>query len=128
MKIRNIFKRKIVNETSDSTSIDENAIEDILLKAIMNGEEIDRKDALTIPSVSSAVGLICDAFAMVPFKLYQEIIKDGKRETKEVDDKRVNIINNDTKDTLDGFQFKKAICEDYLLGKGGYAYINKNRK
>jgi HK97 family phage portal protein len=26
---------------------------------------------------------------------------------------------------LDGFQFKKAICEDYLLGKGGYAYIKK---
>ena len=62
---------------------------------------------------------------MIPFKLYKETTKDGKRETEEVIDNRVRLINDDTTDTLDGFQFKKAICEDYLLGKGGYAYIKK---
>ena len=36
-------------------------------------------------------------------------------------------MNDDTKDTLDGVQFKRAIVEDYLLDKGGYAYINKMR-
>ena len=40
-------------------------------------------------------------------------------DTEEVKDERVSIINEDTGDKLDGFQFKKAICEDYLLGKGG---------
>lgn len=121
MKIRNIFKIK--NETE--TKVDENSVDDVLLKALINGEEITRDEALTIPAVSSAVGLICDSFAMIPFKLYKKTIKDGKKQTTEVEDDRVNIINNDTKDTLDGFQFKKAICEDYLLDKGGYAYINK---
>lgn len=126
MKIKDIFKRKIINEEQEETSINEKSIEDVLLKAIMNGEEIGRDEALTIPAVSSVVGLICDAFAMIPFKLYKETKRDGKKETHEIiDDNRVSIINNDTKDTLDGFQFKKAMCEDYLLGKGGYAYINK---
>jgi HK97 family phage portal protein len=52
-------------------------------------------------------------------------VKDGKRATEEVTDGRVAIINEDTTDTLDGFQFKKALCEDYLMGKGGYAYVKK---
>lgn len=121
MKIRDLFRIK--NETE--TKADENSIDDVLLNALINDETIDREKALTIPAVSSAVGLICDSFAMIPFKLYQKTIKDGKKQTTEVEDERVNIINSDTKDTLDGFQFKKAMCEDYLLGKGGYAYINK---
>ena len=125
MKIRELSKIK--NEAE--TKVDENSVDDVLLKAIIGGEDIDREKALTIPAVSSAVGLICDSFAMIPFKLYKKTIKDERKQTKEIEDERVNIINNDTGDTLDGFQFKKAICEDYLLGKGGYAYINnKNNR
>ena len=127
MKIRNIFKRNIKNETKKETILDENSINDAILKTLIAGEEIDREKVLMIPAVSSAVGLICDSFAMIPFKLYKKTTKDGKKETTEVEDCRVNIINYDTGDTLDGFQFKKAIAEDYLLGKGGYAYINKKR-
>lgn len=121
-----IFKRKTKNELEE-TKIDEDSTDDVLLKALMNGEEITRDEALTIPAISSAVGLICDSFAMIPFKLYKKTVKDGKKQTTEVEDSRVDIINRDTNDTLDGFQFKKALCEDYLLGKGGYAYINKKR-
>ena len=139
MKIRNIFKRNIKNEANKETCVDENneanketcvdenSVNDVILKALISGEEIDREKVLMIPAVSSAVGLICDSFAMIPFKLYKKTTKDGKKQTSEVEDDRVNIINLDTKDTLDGFQFKKAIAEDYLLGKGGYAYINKKR-
>ena len=81
--------------------------------------------ALSIPAVSGCVDLICNTFAMIPFKLYKETVKDGKKTTEEFIDNRVKLINDDTTDTLDGFQFKKAICEDYLLGQGGYAYIKK---
>lgn len=127
MKIRNVFKKKIKNETNKETIIDENAVSDVILKALLAGEEIDREKVLMIPAVSSAVGLICDSFAMIPFKLYKKTTKEGKKQTTEVEDERVNIINYDTGDTLDGVQFKKAIAEDYLLGKGGYAYIKKRR-
>lgn len=127
MKIRNILKKKIKNEANKETIVDENAVSDVILKALLEGEEIDREKVLMIPAVSSAVGLICDSFAMIPFKLYKKTTKEGKKQTTEVEDNRVNIINYDTGDTLDGFQFKKAIAEDYLLGKGGYAYINKRK-
>ena len=105
--------------------IDTNNIEDVLLKALIQDSVIDREKALEIPVVSSCVDLICNTFASIPIKLYKETIKDGKKTTEEVIDERVDIINYDTKDKLDGFQFKKAICEDYLMGKGGYAYIKK---
>ena len=107
------------------TVIDTTSTEGLLLSALLGKEEVTRETALSIPVVSGYVDLICNTFAMIPFKLYKETIKDGKRTTEEVNDERIKIINDDTRDTLDGFQFKKAICEDYLLGKGGYAYIKK---
>ena len=116
-----LFKRKEKREEV----LDENKTEGLLLRAILNGTAIDRESALAIPAVASCVDLICNTFAQIPFKLYKESEVDGKKKTEEVDDDRVSIINEDTRDKLDGFQFKKAICEDYLLGKGGYAYIGK---
>ena len=113
-----IFKKR--EETLDETKVD-----DLLLRALLQGGTVNRSTALSIPVVSACVDLICNTFAMIPFKLYKETEKDGKRATEEVTDSRVAIINEDTTDTLDGFQFKKAICEDYLMGKGGYAYIKK---
>ena len=114
-----IFKKKEEVREEESTA-------GVLLEAILRGVSVDRETALSIPVISGYVDLICNTFAMIPFKLYKETIVDGKKTTEEVADIRVKFINDDTTDTLDGFQFKKAICEDYLLGKGGYAYIGKN--
>lgn len=105
--------------------MDETKTDDLLLRALLQGQTVDRATALSIPVISGSVDLICNTFAMIPFKLYKETVENGKRSTEEVDDNRVKIINEETTDTLDGFQFKKAICEDYLMGKGGYAYIKK---
>ena len=114
-----LFKKKNEVREEESTA-------GVLLEAILRGVSVDRDTALSIPVISGYVDLICNTFAMIPFKLYKETItEDGKRTTEEVADNRVKFINDDTTDTLDGFQFKKAICEDYLLGKGGYAYIGK---
>lgn len=115
-----LFKKEKREEVMNESKAD-----DLLLRALLQGQKVDRETALSIPVISGCVDLICNTFAMIPFKLYRETIKDGKRATEEVADNRVKIINEETTDTLDGFQFKKAICEDYLLGKGGYAYIKK---
>ena len=106
--------------------LDESKCDDVLLRAVLGGFAITREDALAIPMVSGCVDFICNTFAQIPFKLYKESTKDGKKVTEEITDERVSIINDDTTDKLDGFQFKKAICEDYLLGKGGYAFIGKS--
>ena len=116
----------IFNKNKREETLNETQVDDVLLTALLQGGKVNRETALSIPTVSACVDLICNTFAMIPFKLYKETEKDGKRATEEVTDERTRIINEDTTDTLDGFQFKKAICEDYLMGKGGYAYIKRN--
>jgi HK97 family phage portal protein len=99
-------------------------VSDVLLKALLSNEKITREKALTLPAVSGAVDLISNSIASMPVKLYK--YKQGKVE--EVDgDERVKLLNGDTGDTLDAFQMKKAMVEDYLLGKGGYCYIRRHR-
>lgn len=113
--IKNLFRRE---QTLNG--------DDLLLQAILGKTDINREEALEIPIVASCVDYVTSTFASVPIKLYRETItEEGKKVTKEVKDKRVALINDDTNDTLDGFQFKKAVCEDYLLGKGGFAYIKR---
>nr|DAE95123.1 MAG TPA: portal protein [Caudoviricetes sp.] len=111
-----LFRRK------EKREVDINSL-DPILQAIFKDETVDRTTALEIPIINSSVDLICNTFAMIPFQLYETKEINEKKVTKEVEDDRVRIINDDTNDTLDGFQFKKAICEDYLLGKGGYAFV-----
>src|SRR5574344_1240070 len=98
-------------------------VSDTLLQAVLNGETITREKAMTLPAVSGAVDLISNSVACMPIKLY----KYKKGEVTEIEnDQRVHMLNSDTGATLDGFQMKKAMVEDYLLGKGGYAYINRS--
>lgn len=97
---------------------------DVLLQALLNSQPVTREQALTLPAVSGAVDFISGIIASTPIKLYK--YKDGKVESKD-DDPRVLLLNGDTGDTLDAYQMKKAMVEDYLLGKGGYAYIRRNR-
>lgn len=107
----------------EAEPIVEPQVSDALLKALLEGETITRDKALTLPAVSGAVDFISNSVASMPVRLYK--IEQGKVE--EVEDARVNMLNGDTGDTLDGFQLKKAMVEDYLLGKGGYCYIRKKR-
>lgn len=103
---------------------DEMIPSDVLLQALLNSQPVTREQALTLPAVSGAVDFISGMIASMPVKLYK--YKDGKVESKD-DDPRVTLLNGDTGDTLDAFQMKKSMVEDYLLGKGGYAYIRRNR-
>ena len=100
-------------------------VDDLLLQALLSGTPISREDALTLPAVSGAVDFIAGTIASMPVKLYK--YKKGLVESVD-GDIRVSMLNGDTGDTLDGFQLKKAMIEDYLLGKGGYCFINRNRK
>lgn len=101
-----------------------NNVNDVLLKALLEGEAIDREKAMSLPAVSGAVDFITSMIASMPVKLYK--YKDGKVEEIE-NDTRTKLLNGDTGDTLDAYQLKKAMVEDYLMGKGGYCYIARNR-
>ena len=99
-------------------------VSDVLLRALIGNEVITREKALTLPAVSGAVDLISSMIASMPVKLYK--YRSGRVEEVE-GDTRTKLLNSDTGDTLDGYQLKKAMVEDYLLGKGGYCYIRKQR-
>ena len=108
-------------QTTETTSPQ---VSDVLLQALLNGEAITKEHALTIPAVSGAVDFISSMIASMPVKLYK--YKQGKVETVE-GDPRVAMLNGDTRDTLDAFQMKKSMVQDYLLDKGGYSYIRRSR-
>jgi HK97 family phage portal protein len=117
MGLFNFFRKR-------ATEVDTSTIDDVLLRAIINGEAITREQALTLPAVSGAVDFISSTIASMPVKLYK--VKKGKIEEQK-NDQRVTMLNVDTGDTLNGYQLKKALVEDYLLGKGGYCWIEKER-
>lgn len=97
--------------------------DDLLLKALINNETITREKAMTVPAVSGAVDFISGSIACMPVRLFK--YEDGEV-VEQKGDRRCKLLNTDTGDTLDGFQMKKAIVEDYLMGKGGYAYIQRS--
>lgn len=122
IKLFDFMKKKVTNDVNlNDQSIQ---LDDVLLQALLNGETITREKALTLPVVSDAVDLICSMVASMPVKLYK--YKQGK--VSEVEgDTRTKLLNADTGDTLNAFQFKYNMVEDYLLGKGGYAVIRRKR-
>lgn len=109
------FNRKEKRSIAEAT--------DLLLKALIVNGEITKEQALNIPAVSACVELISSTVASLPVLLYQE--REGK--VMPINDNRVNLLNDDTGDTLDGYQFKKAWVTDYLLNGTGFAYINRKR-
>lgn len=107
------FKRKEKRQT----------LEELLLKSGLLTSEITKVQALNIPSLVACVELISMTVASLPIRLYS--LSDDSIEPQK--DPRTDLLNRDTSDILDGFQFKKALVEDYLLHGGGYAYINRVR-
>ncbi|MBR4668542.1 MAG: phage portal protein [Butyrivibrio sp.] len=99
------------------------SIEEVLLKAFMKKETVSLQEALQIPTFAGCINKICDTVSIIPIVLYKRS-GDG---VEKVDDERVKLLNTDTKDTMTGSAFKKAIVFDLLTNKGGYAFINKQR-
>lgn len=95
---------------------------DALLSALLGKNVMTKEKALEIPAVQACINLIAGTISLLPVNLYQ---KDKEGNVREVRDRRTSLLNNDTGDTLTASQFWRAIIEDYYLGKGGYAYINK---
>jgi HK97 family phage portal protein len=113
------FKRSKTEIRADTGTV---SFEDALLQAMLGNTSVTKTVALQIPTISSCIDLITGIVASTPIKLYR--LGDNKVEEVKTDP-RVDILNDDTGDTLNAHDFWRAILSDYYLGKGGYAYINK---
>jgi HK97 family phage portal protein len=98
-------------------------LEEILIQGGALVKDVSKAQAMQIPAVSACVDIICNTIASLPILLYQE----NGGNVKEIIDNRVGLLNDDSGDTLDGFQFKRAMIEEYLLEGASYAYINRSR-
>ena len=131
MGLFDVFRRRSEENPAEVISP---PVDDVLLRALLDGEPITREKALTLPAVAGAVDFVTNSIASMPVKLYKYTAGktvDGKHTPSKVeeveDDTRTRILNGDTGDTLDAFQMKKARVMDFLLGSGGYAYIRRDR-
>lgn len=121
MKIIDNIKKMFSNSTTTETS---SYVEDPILQALLENEKITRENAMGIPAVASNVDFISNMIASMPIKLY----KDKGDKVEEIkNDYRISLLNEDTKDLLDGPQWKKALVIDYLMGKGGYSVVKWQR-
>lgn len=96
--------------------------EDALLRASLSDDYMTKDQAMNIPAFAACVNKIAETVSTIPIRLYK-VVNGELEEVK--DDQRVRLLNDETGDTLDGVQFKRALIKDYLTGKGGYAFINR---
>lgn len=113
-------RKKEVEERADVTQAAE-----ALLTALSGTDTTASKQiALQIPTVAGAINKISTKIATLPIKLYRRTA-NGVVEIK--DDVRLRLLNSDTNDTLTATQMWQSVIIDYLLGKGGYIYIDKQK-
>lgn len=115
-------KNKKKPEIREDTEMGAQVLSDPLLKAILGGEGVDRDTVMNIPAISACVNMIADTVSSLKVKLYK---RDGEKIEEITDDPRTLLLNEDTGDTLDAVQFKKAMITDMFLSRGGYAYVNR---
>ena len=115
-------KNKKKPEIREDTELGAQVLADPLLKAILGGEGVDRDTVMNIPAISACVNMIADTVSSLKVKLYK---RDGEKIEEITDDPRTFLLNEDTGDTLDAVQFKKAMITDMFLNRGGYAYVNR---
>ena len=109
-------RRKGIETRSDVT------VDEVLLSALLGNMTITKDMALNIPSFAGCVELITNTIASLPIKLFVE----KEKEVEEVeDDNRLKLLNDETGDTLNAYQMKKAFIRDYLVDGRGYIYINR---
>lgn len=116
-----IRKKEIRDATQDQT-LDSGVVSDPLLRALIGSDDMDRDTAMNIPTISACINKIGDIVSSLEVRLYR---RDGDKVEEVTGDRRTSLLNDDTGDTLDACQFKKAMVTDMFLDKGGYAYIHK---
>lgn len=132
--LKEIFNYRTEDDDLDQENTNEEQVfdetNDFLRGILLSGDTdcITETQALEIPAVQEALEKISNIVSTLNIQLCKEIIKDGKKMVKVIDfDNRVELINQDTGDTLDGVAFKKALVKDYFLKGHAHAYVNRNK-
>lgn len=94
---------------------------DTALRTGLGGSAVTVRSVLNIPAVSGSVSFIAGTVASLPIRLYRT---KNDRSEEVTDDYRLRLLNEETGDLLDAFQWKCTLTRDYLLSGNGYAYVD----
>lgn len=118
-----LFRRR-EKRSSDGFRIDDPAAD--LARAFGTSTKVTFEMAMQLPPVSASIDFISSICARVPIKLYREAPAEVGAKTEEVtDDRRVELLNGSTGDSLNAYQMKKAWVTDYFGQGQGYIYVRK---
>lgn len=95
---------------------------DASLRAALSQVRMDRDAALGVPAMAAAAEFTAGIVSALPVRLFR---REGEGVVELSDDVRCALLNGDSGDELTGPEIMKAFTLDYLLGKGGYAYVNR---
>lgn len=97
---------------------------DVLLRALIGGNQMDEKKAMSIAAFAACVDFVADTTARLPVKLYRDCqVHQTAEEITE--DRRVSLLNDDGGDLLTAYDARKAQVRDMLLYGSGHMYIQK---
>lgn len=118
--ISNILSKKepVLEERSTYSSMEVDGA--FSLDSLLVTDAVTEEKVLKIPTARSCVELITSSIAQMPVYLYKET-KDG--EIEKVSDNRVNLLNHEANDFLNGYSLKKHMVKDYLLHGSSYVSI-----
>ena len=119
-----IFKKLIEKRSEESKNQENQGLSKLLELAGESIDSVTLEQAMNIPALAGCVELISNTIAMLPIKLYED--KNGEI-SECLNDYRTFLINDETGDLLDGYQFKKAIVTDFLLNGESYTYLKKSK-
>lgn len=94
---------------------------DLSLRAALGNTIVTTKTAMGVPAVSGCVCFLSGTVAGLPIKLYRE---ENGRSEEVTDDYRLRLLNRETGDLLDAFQWKCTLIRDFLLAGNGYTYVD----
>lgn len=94
---------------------------DTALRTGLGGSTVTVSSVLNIPAVSGSVSFIAGTVASLPIRLYRT---ENGRSEEITDDYRLRLLNEETGDLLDAFQWKCTLTRDYLLPGNGYTYVD----
>ena len=119
MGLFDFFRR----EKRDSGEVTPN-IDDVLLRALISGSEIDEETAMSIPALAGSVKFISETVAALPIRLYRDA-PETQEAAEITDDERLTLLNDDGHDLMNAYEMKRAVIRDMLLHGAGYMHIER---
>ena len=98
--------------------------DDVLLRALVGGGDMDEQKALSVPAFAAAVDFVADTAARLPVKLCRNC-REHRRTEEITDDGRLSLLNGDCGDLLSAYEARRAQLRDMLLYGAGYMYIER---